>query len=46
MTDHVISRNPATGAILATYPLQTAEELDRSLAQSAEAAELWGKVQI
>ncbi|WP_288656163.1 aldehyde dehydrogenase family protein [Pantoea sp. UBA6567] len=41
MTDHVISRNPATGAILATYPLQTAEELDRSLAQSAEAAELW-----
>jgi len=37
MTDNVISRNPTTGEIIATYPLQNAAELEAALQTSADA---------
>ena len=36
-----ISRNPATGEMIETYPFQTAEEIERTLASSAAAYETW-----
>jgi len=41
MTDNVISRNPTTGDILASYPLQSAAELEAALQQSADAYAEW-----
>ncbi|QZY97207.1 aldehyde dehydrogenase family protein [Pantoea dispersa] len=41
MTDHVISRNPTSGEIIATYPLQNAAELETALQQSASAFAQW-----
>lgn len=41
MTDHVISRNPTSGEIIATYPLQSAAELETALQQSASAFAQW-----
>ncbi|MCQ8229636.1 aldehyde dehydrogenase family protein [Pantoea trifolii] len=41
MTDNVISRNPTTGEIIATYPLQSAAELEAALQQSADAFAEW-----
>ncbi|WP_347555695.1 NAD-dependent succinate-semialdehyde dehydrogenase [Robbsia sp. KACC 23696] len=35
------SRNPATGELIATYPYQTAEEVDRLLDKNAAAFRLW-----
>ncbi len=36
-----ISRNPATGALIATYPYQTAAEVEQLLDASASAFRLW-----
>ncbi|WP_312829066.1 aldehyde dehydrogenase family protein, partial [Pantoea anthophila] len=41
MTEHVLSRNPATGEILARYPLQSPAELEQALTKSASAFALW-----
>jgi len=41
MSENVISRNPATGETIATYPLHSAEELEQQLAKSAGAAAVW-----
>ncbi|WP_372774458.1 aldehyde dehydrogenase family protein [Pantoea sp. WEP] len=41
MTDHVISRNPTSGEIIATYPLQSAAELETALQQSGSAFAQW-----
>lgn len=41
MTDHVISHNPTSGEIIATYPLQSAAELETALQQSASAFAQW-----
>lgn len=41
MTDHVISRNPTSGEIIATYSLQSAAELETALQQSASAFAQW-----
>lgn len=41
MSDHVISRNPTSGEIIATYPLQSAAELETALQQSASAFAQW-----
>lgn len=36
-----ISRNPATGELIETYPFQTPEEIERTLASSAAAYATW-----
>ncbi|MGA7808905.1 NAD-dependent succinate-semialdehyde dehydrogenase [Bradyrhizobium sp.] len=36
-----ISRNPATGAVLATYPFMTPADVEQTLARNALAAKLW-----
>jgi len=36
-----ISRNPATGAVIAEYPYKTPAELERTLAANARAAKVW-----
>jgi succinate-semialdehyde dehydrogenase len=36
-----ISRNPATGAVIAEYPYQTPAEIERTLAANAMAAKVW-----
>ena len=36
-----ISRNPASGELIATYPFQTSEEVERTLAEGAAAFEIW-----
>lgn len=41
MTEYAISRNPATGEIIARYPMQNAAELEQSLATSANAFAAW-----
>ncbi|WP_215801016.1 aldehyde dehydrogenase family protein [Pantoea dispersa] len=41
MTDNIISRNPTSGEIIATYPLQSAAELETALQQSASAFAQW-----
>ena len=41
MTEHVISRNPTSGEIIGTYPLQNAAELETALQQSASAFAQW-----
>lgn len=41
MTEHALSRNPATGEILARYPLQNSTELEKTLAESASAFAAW-----
>ncbi|WP_370425477.1 aldehyde dehydrogenase family protein (plasmid) [Pantoea vagans] len=41
MTEHAVSRNPATGEILARYPLQNSTELEKTLAESASAFAAW-----
>lgn len=46
MTDHVISRNPTSGEIIATYPLQSAAELETALQQSASAFAQWRKTEM
>ena len=40
-TTHTTSRNPATGALIRTYPLQTGEEIDHVLGASAAAYATW-----
>jgi succinate-semialdehyde dehydrogenase len=40
-TTGAISRNPANGELFATYPFQTPEEVERTLAVGAAAFELW-----
>ncbi|MDI6955128.1 aldehyde dehydrogenase family protein [Pantoea sp. Pa-EAmG] len=46
MTDQVISRNPTSGEIIATYPLQSAAELETALQQSASAFAQWRKTEM
>ncbi|ELP22755.1 Succinate-semialdehyde dehydrogenase, NAD [Pantoea agglomerans 299R] len=41
MTEHALSRNPATGEILARYPLQNPAELEQTLETSASAFATW-----
>ena len=41
MTEHALSRNPATGEILARYPLQNSDEIEKTLAESASAYAAW-----
>ncbi|WP_312242070.1 aldehyde dehydrogenase family protein [Pantoea sp.] len=41
MTEYAISRNPATGEILARYPMQNAEQLEQTLAHSAQGLKQW-----
>jgi len=41
MSDNVLSRNPTTGDIIATYPLLTEHQLEAALQQSADAYTLW-----
>jgi len=41
MTDYAVSKNPATGEILARYPVQSLTELDNVLAVSAAAFKQW-----
>jgi succinate-semialdehyde dehydrogenase len=36
-----ISRNPASGELIATYPFQTPEEVERTLVEGAAAFEIW-----
>ena len=36
-----ISRNPASGELIATYPFQTPEEVERTLAAGAAAFQRW-----
>jgi succinate-semialdehyde dehydrogenase len=36
-----ISRNPATGTVIAKYPYQTPAEIERTLAANAMAAKVW-----
>ena len=36
-----VSRNPATGELIKTYPFQTPEEVEQTLARSAAAFKLW-----
>jgi succinate-semialdehyde dehydrogenase len=36
-----ISRNPANGELIATYPHQTPDEVERTLAAAAAAFEIW-----
>jgi len=38
---HAVSRNPATGALIATYPFQTPAEVERLLDANTAAASLW-----
>jgi succinate-semialdehyde dehydrogenase len=40
-TTNAISRNPANGALIATYPYQTADEVEQLLDASASAFRLW-----
>ncbi len=40
-TPGAISRNPATGALIATYPFQTADEIERVLVANKAAFERW-----
>lgn len=41
MSDNVISRNPTTGDIIATYPLLNEHQLETALQQSADAFAVW-----
>ncbi|MBE5252477.1 MAG: aldehyde dehydrogenase family protein [Enterobacterales bacterium endosymbiont of Blomia tropicalis] len=41
MTDYAISKNPATGEILARYPMQSVTELESILANSRSAFKRW-----
>lgn len=41
MSDNVISRNPTTGDIIATYPLLDEHQLETALQQSADAFAVW-----
>lgn len=41
MTDYAVSTNPATGEVLARYPMQSLADLDNALSQSAEAYRQW-----
>ncbi|MCE0491078.1 aldehyde dehydrogenase family protein [Pantoea sp. Mb-10] len=41
MSDNVLSRNPTTGDIIATYPLLTEHQLEAALQQSADAYTVW-----
>ncbi len=41
-----ISRNPASGELIATYPHQTPEEVERTLAEGAAAFEIWRAVRM
>jgi len=41
MSDNVLSRNPTTGEIIATYPLLTEHQLEAALQQSADAYTVW-----
>lgn len=43
MTDFAVSRNPTTGDILASYPMQNASELEQALSTSAAAFKKWRK---
>ncbi|AWQ21549.1 succinate-semialdehyde dehydrogenase (plasmid) [Pantoea ananatis] len=43
MTDFAVSRNPTTGDILASYPMQNAAELEQALSTSATAFKKWRK---
>ncbi|KTR46929.1 succinate dehydrogenase [Pantoea ananatis] len=43
MTDFAVSRNPTTGDILASYPMQNAAELEQALSTSAAAFKKWRK---
>ncbi|MET0322496.1 MAG: NAD-dependent succinate-semialdehyde dehydrogenase [Duganella sp.] len=38
---HAVSRNPATGELIATYPFQTPAEVERLLDANTAAASLW-----
>ncbi len=40
-TTNAISRNPATGALIETYPFQTADEIERMLVANDAAVEQW-----
>lgn len=41
MTEYAISRNPATGEILARYPMQNADQLEQTLTHSAQGFKQW-----
>jgi succinate-semialdehyde dehydrogenase len=43
MTDFAVSRNPTTGDILASYPMQNTAELKQALSTSAAAFKKWRK---
>ena len=43
MTDFAASRNPTTGDILASYPMQNTAELEQALSTSAAAFKKWRK---
>ncbi|WP_210530811.1 aldehyde dehydrogenase family protein [Pantoea ananatis] len=43
MTDFAVSRNPTTGDILASYPMQNTAELEQALSTSAAAFKKWRK---
>ncbi|WP_210523882.1 aldehyde dehydrogenase family protein [Pantoea ananatis] len=43
MTDFAVSRNPTTGDILASYPMQNTAELEQALSTSAAAFRKWRK---
>ena len=40
-SSNAISRNPATGALIASYPFQTSDAVERTLAESAAAFATW-----
>jgi succinate-semialdehyde dehydrogenase len=41
VTSRAVSRNPANGQLIKTYPHQTPEEIEHTLAASAEAFKVW-----
>ena len=46
MTNTMRSTNPATGAVLAEYPMLSADELDGRLARAADAAVRWRRTPV
>jgi succinate-semialdehyde dehydrogenase len=45
-TDHSISRNPATGEIIARYPYDTESAVEAALARTQEAARQWRRAPV
>jgi succinate-semialdehyde dehydrogenase len=41
ITSGAVSRNPTTGKLIKTYPYQTRQEIERTLAANAEAFKVW-----